>query len=107
MINNKVLTPEETAELLRVSSKTVRDWLRSGKLKGIKIGRQWRINELQINDIMNNGLEIDNTNTETNDWLNSVYDEDLPEYDWVKEIPKVKKVTYVSGKGYLVEDEYI
>ncbi len=39
----KYLTPEEVAELLAVSPKSIREWLRSGKIKGIKAGRLWRI----------------------------------------------------------------
>ena len=40
-----LLTPEETAERLRVRIKTVTNWLRSGVLPGIKIGHFWRIRE--------------------------------------------------------------
>lgn len=32
----KLLTPEEVAGALAVSPKTVRDWLRQGRLRGIK-----------------------------------------------------------------------
>ncbi len=41
----KLLTPEEAAERMVVSPKTVRDWLRQGKLKGVKTGKLWRIRE--------------------------------------------------------------
>jgi excisionase family DNA binding protein len=37
------LTPEEAAERLQVTPKTVRSWLRSDELVGIKIGKSWRI----------------------------------------------------------------
>ena len=40
---DKLLTPEEVADLLSVSLKTVGNWLRSGHLQGIKLGRLWRI----------------------------------------------------------------
>jgi excisionase family DNA binding protein len=40
---NVYYTVEETAQLLRVSQKTVLQLLRSEKAHGIKIGRQWRI----------------------------------------------------------------
>jgi excisionase family DNA binding protein len=39
------LTVEETAERLKVHPESVRDWLRTGKLRGLKAGRQWRITE--------------------------------------------------------------
>jgi excisionase family DNA binding protein len=42
---NHVYTIEEVAKHLKVSTRTVREWLRSGKLKGLKAGRLWRIRE--------------------------------------------------------------
>jgi excisionase family DNA binding protein len=38
-----LLTVEEAADILRVSPKTVREWLRKGKLVSLKFGKQWRI----------------------------------------------------------------
>ncbi|MCL5985969.1 MAG: helix-turn-helix domain-containing protein [Actinobacteria bacterium] len=40
-----LLTPEEAAQRLAVSPKSIREWLRQGKLKGVKAGRLWRISE--------------------------------------------------------------
>jgi len=40
-----LLTPEEVARRLNVSLVTVGRWLREGKLKGVKAGRQWRVRE--------------------------------------------------------------
>jgi excisionase family DNA binding protein len=37
------LTPQETAELLRVDRRTIYNWIRTGKLKAIKFGDTWRI----------------------------------------------------------------
>jgi excisionase family DNA binding protein len=37
------LTVNEIAEELRVKPRTVRLWLDSGALRGIKAGRQWRV----------------------------------------------------------------
>jgi len=42
---DKVYTPDQVAEILSVVKKTVLDWLRSGKLKGVKIGKYWRVME--------------------------------------------------------------
>ncbi len=41
----RLLKPEEAAEILGVNLGTVRRWLREGKLKGVKVGRLWRITE--------------------------------------------------------------
>ena len=45
----KLLSPERAAQMLDVNPETVRNWLREGKLQGVKVGRLWRIaeNELQ------------------------------------------------------------
>jgi excisionase family DNA binding protein len=39
----EVLTIEEAAARLKVKRDTVRDWLKAGKLKGVKLGRLWRV----------------------------------------------------------------
>jgi len=39
------------AEMLQVHHRTVLEWLRNGKLNGIKMGRLWRIPESELNRI--------------------------------------------------------
>lgn len=39
----KLLTPEEVADRLRISRITVMDYLRAGRIKGRKVGRLWRV----------------------------------------------------------------
>lgn len=51
------LTPEEVAEKMRVTSEAVRNWLRTGKLKGEKAGRYWRIKEDDLDFIANASLQ--------------------------------------------------
>lgn len=41
----RLLTPEAAAEKLAVSVKTVKNLLRSGKLRGVKVGNLWRLQE--------------------------------------------------------------
>jgi len=48
----KYYTPEEVAELLKVSRETVYNWLRSGKLKGVKVFNFWRISESELNRLL-------------------------------------------------------
>lgn len=45
MGENDLLTPAQIAERLQVNEITVHRWLRSGDLRGIKIGRIWRVKE--------------------------------------------------------------
>jgi len=44
----RLLTPDEAAEIVKVSAKTIREWLKAGTLKGIKTGRLWRIKESEL-----------------------------------------------------------
>ena len=39
----RLLTTEEIAAILSVHPRTVMRWLREGKLKGLKVGRLWRV----------------------------------------------------------------
>lgn len=38
-----ILTIHEAAARLKLKPETVRDWLKAGKLKGVKLGRVWRV----------------------------------------------------------------
>ena len=41
-------SPDEVAERLKVSRRSVYQWLNSGKLNGLKAGQYWRITEEEI-----------------------------------------------------------
>ncbi len=49
----RYLTPEDIARRLHVSTITVGKWLRSGKLKGFKAGRLWRVRECDLQEFLN------------------------------------------------------
>ncbi len=38
-----MLTPEQVAQRCQVRPRTVLEWLRSGRLRGVKLGKLWRI----------------------------------------------------------------
>ncbi len=42
-MENELLTVEEVADYLRTTTNTIYRWLRSGKLPGVKFGKEWRI----------------------------------------------------------------
>lgn len=44
----QLLTPEEVADKLRVTRRTVYEWLRTGRLKGLKAGPFWRIRPVDL-----------------------------------------------------------
>lgn len=58
-MSNQFVTIQETANRLSVSHKTVRRWLKAGKLHGVRPGGQsgpgrvpWRISEAAIADFL-------------------------------------------------------
>ena len=51
----ELLTIEETADYLRVSVSTVRRMLNDGRLKGVNIGRQWRIPKEALAELIRPG----------------------------------------------------
>ncbi len=55
VVMEKIYTPEMAAEMLHVSTLTLRKWLRSGQLTGVKIGRQWRIRESDLDLLLEHG----------------------------------------------------
>lgn len=49
----KLYTVNEVAEMLHLTTRTIRNYLASGALKGRKIGAQWRFTQTDIDDFMN------------------------------------------------------
>ena len=48
MDNNQLFTPEQVAERLQVTRRTVYQWINDGKLPALKVGRGWRIRESDL-----------------------------------------------------------
>ncbi len=61
----KLYTVEQASALLSVHSEPLRQWLRSGRVRGVKMGhRSWRVPEGALNEIASAGLaSIDATRT--------------------------------------------
>ncbi|WP_391558938.1 helix-turn-helix domain-containing protein [Robertmurraya sp.] len=51
-MEDKIFTPAQVADRLQVAEKTVYRWLDSGKLKGVKLGRLWRIREEKLEEFL-------------------------------------------------------
>ena len=51
----KLFTPEDAAKTLLVKPETIREWLRAGKLKGVKMGRLWRVRESDLETFLEKG----------------------------------------------------
>jgi len=59
------LNVEETADLLRVSTQTVYNMIKSGRLKGTKFGREWRFLRKNIESLIQPQHAIAARNTST------------------------------------------
>jgi len=53
----EVYTLEEIAELLQVTRRTLYNWIKDGKLKAFKIGKQWRVTKEALEDFTLTGTE--------------------------------------------------
>lgn len=51
----RILTVEQTAEKLQMSTKVVREYLRTGKMPGRKIGKAWRVLETDLEQWVSSG----------------------------------------------------
>lgn len=52
-MEEKLLTPDQVAEKCQVKKRTVQVWLKSGKLKGVKLGKFWRVKEADLQEFIN------------------------------------------------------
>lgn len=52
----QMLTIKEVAEELKVNKATIFRLIKAEKIKGVKIGKVWRINELEVEKIKSNGI---------------------------------------------------
>ncbi|MCL5981382.1 MAG: helix-turn-helix domain-containing protein [Firmicutes bacterium] len=53
----KYYTPEEVADNLKVSRKTIYNWIQEGRLKAVKIGHVWRISETELKRLLEGETE--------------------------------------------------
>lgn len=51
-MKKKTYTVKEVAEVLAYHRGTVKEFLRKGKIKGLKVGNQWRVTEDEIKRIL-------------------------------------------------------
>ena len=47
-MENKFYTIDQVAEVLDIHHKTVRKFIKEGKLKANKVGKQWRISQIDL-----------------------------------------------------------
>ncbi|MBP2147235.1 excisionase family DNA binding protein [Methanofollis sp. W23] len=60
----KWVTPNVVGAELGVHPQTVRRWIKQGKIRGIKYGRQWRVPFEEFERIVREGVDVDNPDEE-------------------------------------------
>jgi len=53
----KVYTLEEVVEILRVSRRTIYNYIKTEQLKAIKVGREWRVTQKALDAFLETGTE--------------------------------------------------
>ena len=53
----KLLTVQETAELLKTSKQQIRKMIRSGLIPAMRIGREWRISAEYLEQFLQSNME--------------------------------------------------
>lgn len=51
----KLYTLHEIEEILSVTQRTLYNWIDSGKLKAVKVGRVWRVTEDALQEFLTQG----------------------------------------------------
>ena len=51
----QLFTVKECQQILKVTQRTLYNYLESGKLKGVKTGREWKISEDSLREFMTTG----------------------------------------------------
>ena len=49
MTEPQLLTPVQIAEALQLTESTITRWLRNGRLRGFKVGKDWRVSTADLN----------------------------------------------------------
>jgi excisionase family DNA binding protein len=53
-LEERLFTPQEVAERLGMSKYTITEWIKAGRLKGVKIGKYWRVKERDLQAFIDN-----------------------------------------------------
>lgn len=54
----KNYTTLQVAEILQLEPETIREYIRTGKMKAWKAGKEWRVTEDQLKEYMNERINV-------------------------------------------------
>jgi len=56
----EVYTLKEIEDLLHVTRRTLYNWIKGGKLKAFRIGKEWRVTKEALEEFTRQGQQINN-----------------------------------------------
>ena len=59
MLRSPLMTVHDAADLLKVTEGTVRSLINSKKLRAVKVGKEWRIAEVDLINFLNSNANRD------------------------------------------------
>jgi hypothetical protein len=57
MTNLNTYTLEEVSDILKVTRRTIYNYIKNGDLKAVKIGKYWRVSETNLKDFIEHGTK--------------------------------------------------
>lgn len=57
MTDTRVYTLAEVTEILKVTRRTIYNYIKAGQLKAVKIGREWRVTQKALDAFLEHGTE--------------------------------------------------
>ena len=58
----KVYTLNEVSEILKVTKRSLYNYIKAGTLRAVKVGKDWRVSEDNLKDFINNGSPVVDAN---------------------------------------------
>ena len=62
MADIRVYALDEVADILKITRRTLYTYVKTGKLRAVKIGKYWRVAEQELQDFIATGTGVMNTN---------------------------------------------
>ena len=57
MTNLNTYTLEEVEDILKVTRRTIYNYIKNGDLKAVKMGKYWRVSETNLQDFIEHGTK--------------------------------------------------
>lgn len=58
MADIKVYTLDEVSEIMKLTKRTLYNYIKSGTLKAVKMGKYWRVSEENLRDFISTGTPV-------------------------------------------------